>query len=214
MTVSLKLSVPLAKCFSLMSRLPETRYSLLARLSEPADVAAWSDFTEIYEPAVFRYAKSRGLQDADAWEVIQQVYIVVHQKIGEWRSSELPGSFRSWLLRTAHFVCRQVLRDVRKCDRSAGGDSTDERLQQVAVVEQDDESKAWEQWAFCWAAGLVQLEIEAVTWKAFWLTAVEGLSAAEVASHLSIRVGSVYTAKCRTMARIRQLIDELSRSDR
>ena len=196
-----------------MSRLPDTRYSLLARLSEPADAAAWSDFQEIYEPAVFRYAKGRGFQDADAWDVIQHVFIVVHQKIGEWRPSGSAGSFRAWLLRTAHHVCQQVSREIRRYDRSAGGDSADERLEQVAVVEADG-NLAWEQWAFCWAAGLAQREIEPTTWKAFWLTAVEGVSATDAAVQLSVKVGTVYTAKCRTMARIRQLVDELSRSDR
>ena len=88
-----------------------------------------------------------------------------------------------------------------------------EHLHNVAVVEQECDLKAWEHWAFCWAAGLVQKEVEPVTWKAFWLTAVESVSAADVAAHLSIKIGSVYTAKCRTMARIRQLVDELSRSE-
>ena len=197
-----------------MSRLPETRYSLLARLSEPANAMAWSDFQEIYEPAVFRYAKSRGFQDADAWEVIQHVFIVVHQKIGEWQPHGSAGSFRTWLLRTAHHVCQQVSRDTRRCDRSTGGDSADERLNQIAIAVADDESNAWEQWAFCWAAGLAQREIEPVTWQAFWLTAVQGVAATEAASRLSIKVGSVYTARCRTMARIRQLVAELSRSER
>ena len=77
----------------------------------------------------------------------------------------------------------------------------------------DNETNAWEQWAFCWAAGLAQREIEPATWKAFWLTAVEGVAANEAASRLSMKVGSVYTAKCRTMARIRQLVAELSRSE-
>lgn len=196
-----------------MAQLPDTRYSLLARLAEPADAAAWSRFAETYEPAVFRYARSRGLQDADAWEVIQRVLIVVHQRIGEWNPSGSPGSFRSWLMRTAHHVCQQVSREVRRRDRSAGGDSTNERLHDVAIVIDDDESKAWEHWAFCWAAGMVQEEVEPVTWKAFWMTAVEGAAASEVASRLAIKVGSVYTAKCRTLTRIRQLVDELSRSD-
>lgn len=193
--------------------MPDTSYSLIARLSEPADVAAWSDFTEVYEPAVFRYARSRGLQEADAWEVIQKVFIVVHQKIAHWRPNGLSGSFRSWLLRTAHHVCQEVARDVRRCDRSVGGDSVDKRLEQVAAMEEDNDTNSWEQWAFCWAAGLVQLEVEPVTWNAFWLTAVENVPAAEVAKRLSVKVGSVYTAKCRTMSRIRQLVDELSRSE-
>ena len=193
--------------------MPDTSYSLIARLSEPADIAAWSDFTEVYQPAVFRYARSRGLQEADAWEVVQKVFIVVHQKISLWRPNGLSGSFRSWLLRTSHYVSQEVARDVRRCDRSLGGDSVDERLQQVAAMEEDNDNDSWEKWAFCWAAELVQREIEPVTWKAFWLTAVENVAPVEVAQRLSIKVGSVYTAKCRTMARIRQLVDELSRSE-
>jgi hypothetical protein len=49
-----------------MPLLPDTRYSLLARLSDPGDVAAWSEFIEIYEDAIYRYSRSRGLQDSDA----------------------------------------------------------------------------------------------------------------------------------------------------
>jgi hypothetical protein len=37
-----------------MPTLPDTRYSLLARLAEPADLAAWSEFTSNYEEAIFR----------------------------------------------------------------------------------------------------------------------------------------------------------------
>ena len=196
-----------------MSRLPDTCYSLIARLSEPADVAAWSDFTEVYEPAVFRYARSRGLQEADAWEVIQKVFMVVHQKITDWRPSGLPGSFRAWLFRTAHHVCQEVTREIQRNDRSIGGEGIEKHLEQVALADHDNDMNAWEQWAFCWAAGLVQLEVKSVTWDAFWLTAVENLPAADVAQRLSMKIGSVYTAKCRTMARIRQLVDELSRSE-
>ena len=62
-----------------MPSLPDTRYSLLARLVDPDDAAAWSEFTSIYEEAVMRYSRSRGLQDADALEVVQNVLLAVHQ---------------------------------------------------------------------------------------------------------------------------------------
>src|SRR5262245_58211826 len=67
-----------------MSLLPDTRYSLLARLADPADASAWSEFIEIYETAIYRYARSHAIQDADAREVVQQVLIAVHQAIGNW----------------------------------------------------------------------------------------------------------------------------------
>jgi len=43
----------------------ETRASLLLRLRAADDTVAWYDFVCIYEPVIYRIARSRGLQDAD-----------------------------------------------------------------------------------------------------------------------------------------------------
>ena len=82
-----------------MPTLPETRRSLLIRLTEVDPAPAWSTFLEIYEPAIFRFAVSRGLQDADARDVTQQVLIAVHDKIADWNLEPSRGSFRGWLFR-------------------------------------------------------------------------------------------------------------------
>jgi|SRR5579859_5344715 len=189
-----------------MPLLPETRYSLLARLAEPADVAAWSEFTELYESAVFRYSRSRGLQHADAWEVVQQVLLAVHQAMGDWQPTGRKGSFRAWLVETSHRICLQTLRARSKSDRGAGGTSVVERLQTFADEAPDGagEERDWQRWAFCWAAGQVQQEVEPASWEAFRLTAVEGQAADDVAARLGMRVGAVYTARCRVLARIRE----------
>jgi RNA polymerase sigma-70 factor (ECF subfamily) len=197
-----------------MPPLPETRFSLLARLAEPADVDAWSEFLAIYEQAIYRYARSRSLQDADAWEVVQQVLLAVHQKIGEWRPEGRAGSFRCWLLETAHRVCLRALRDVRRPDRSHGKTEIAGHDHFLAEpIDARGRSDDWERWAFCWAAGFVEREVESSTWQAFWLTAVEGASPAEAARRLGVKIGSIYTAKCRVIIRIRELVQTLSRSD-
>src|SRR5215469_14934073 len=43
-----------------------TRASLLARLGDPLDRAAWQQFVELYGSLVYGFARQRGLQDADA----------------------------------------------------------------------------------------------------------------------------------------------------
>ena len=45
---------------------PVTRHSLLVKLRDPADSAAWGEFLAIYEPLVYRLGRLKGLQDADA----------------------------------------------------------------------------------------------------------------------------------------------------
>lgn len=48
---------------------PETRASLIVRLRDVADVAAWDEFVAIYGPLVYRLAIRQGLQAADAEDV-------------------------------------------------------------------------------------------------------------------------------------------------
>ena len=59
--------------------------------------------------------------------------------------------------------------------------------------------------------GRSQREVAPATWRAFWLAAVDGLPPGEIAAQLGMKTGSVYAAKCRVLARIRERIRELSR---
>ena len=57
-----------------MSEPTTTRPSLLIRLRDPMDERAWGEFVEIYGPLVHRLARRRGLQDADAADLVQEVF--------------------------------------------------------------------------------------------------------------------------------------------
>jgi RNA polymerase sigma-70 factor (ECF subfamily) len=200
-----------------MSKFPDTRETLLVRIANPEDHAAWMEFVETYESVVLRYCIGHGLQLSDAREVVQEVWMVVHRKIADWRSSGQVGSFRSWLLKTAHLQCLRSLRVLGKADRACGGTSVLQRLHDVAapagVGSEAEERQEWERWVFRWAAETVRSEVQPATWNAFWLSAVEGWAAERVADELKMRVGTVYTSKCRVMARIRHRAAELSSGD-
>ena len=198
-----------------MTHLPDTRYTLLARLSDAKDASAWTEFTQIYEKAIYRYSRSRGLQDSDAWEVVQQVLLVVHHAAADWQPSGRAGSFRGWLFRTARRACLRRVRELGRVDRALGGSSVVERLHCLAAPDgaRDADELNWRRWAFCWAAGQIEREVEPRTWRAFWLAAVEDLSPAQVADDLGMNVGAIYAAKCRVLARIRRRVQELARSE-
>ncbi len=61
---------------------PETRASLILRLRDAADMAAWDEFTEIYAPVVFRLAQRRGFQSADADDLVHDVAEQLGQSVG------------------------------------------------------------------------------------------------------------------------------------
>jgi RNA polymerase sigma factor (sigma-70 family) len=198
-----------------MAQLPDTRHSLLVRLAEPNDAAAWAEFLETYEGAVLRYCRSRGLQEADARDVVQQVLLAVHDAMKAWKPTGRVGSFRTWLIRTAHNICLKTLRVQARGDRGIGGTSVHEMLNDLSAESEPlaEDDAEWQRWAFYWAANQVEREVLPATWQAFWLAAVDGEPAAEVARRLQMRVGSVYAAKCRVLDRIRGQIQKLSKNE-
>ena len=80
---------------------PETRSSLMLRLREPQDQQAWAEFVSIYEPLVLRVLRHRGLQEADARDVTQQVVLGVTQAVQRWQPDGQQASFRRWLFSIA-----------------------------------------------------------------------------------------------------------------
>ncbi len=56
---------------------------------------------------------------------------------------------------------------------------------------------------------LMQSDFEETTWRAFWLTAVEGQTAPLAAQQIGISTAAVYMAKSRVLRRLREELDGL-----
>lgn len=80
-----------------MPEFPNTSHSLIARVKDQGDGAAWAEFLGIYQPVVFRMARRRGLQVADAQDVMQQVFLSISKSIDGWVPGDLQPPFRAWL---------------------------------------------------------------------------------------------------------------------
>ena len=78
-----------------MSNWPETQQSLILRVKNSEDAAAWSAFMTIYRPVVFRMARSRGLQDADADDLTQQVFASISHAVERWEPNERRATLSS-----------------------------------------------------------------------------------------------------------------------
>src|SRR4029079_7083426 len=99
---------------------PSTRVSLLLRLRDSQDHAAWLDFVALYEPVIYRLRRASGRQDADAREVMQELLLTVSRSIDRWDPAKERGSFRGWLRRVARNL---VINWLRQSNRQppAGG---------------------------------------------------------------------------------------------
>jgi len=189
-----------------MSSDPQTRASLLLRLKSEADDQAWHEFLEIYQPLIYRLARSRGLQPADAEDVTQQALIAVSKAIGQWEPTGRAGSFRAWLFTIARNLATNYTARARML--AVGGTTFAELLQQQPAHDANREwvEREYQAELFRWAARKVREEVEAATWEAFWRTTVDRQRVADVAAALSMSVGSVYAARSRVMARLKRRV--------
>jgi RNA polymerase sigma-70 factor (ECF subfamily) len=79
----------------------ETRTSLLRRVRNPNDAASWAEFVAIYEPLLLSYIRKRGLNDHDAQDVVQTVFITLLRKLPKFELDHSRGRFRTWLWQVA-----------------------------------------------------------------------------------------------------------------
>jgi RNA polymerase sigma-70 factor (ECF subfamily) len=193
-----------------MDRLPDTRESLIIRLGDPADEIAWREFLEIYRPVIYRTVLSRGLQEADADDVVQQILMAIVGAVGRWERSGHAGSFRAWLFTiTRNLLINYV---ARRRQQGVGGTSFAEWIEQEPdddVASHQQVEREYRAEVFRWAAAQVKSEFQVTTWEAFWRTAVGGEPIAEVARSLGLSVGSVYAARSRVMARLKQKVSQV-----
>ncbi len=189
---------------------PPTSQTLIARVQQREE-GAWSRFIEVYGPAIQAFLRAKGLQDADLHDVSQEVLRGVAKGIVDWMKDERRATFRTWLFT----ITRRRLTDFwrrRQRHPPATGDSDVQR--QLEAVEDyrtdiDIWHLEWERRLFHYAAQQVEHDVDRSTWRAFWLTAVDGRSPTEVARELDIRVGSVYVARSRVMNRLRDELRKL-----
>jgi RNA polymerase sigma-70 factor (ECF subfamily) len=143
---------------------------------------------------------------------MQEVLRSVAAHAGKLEYNPARGSFRGWLYTITRNKIYTFLERRRHREQATGDSTTREALQNTP--NQDSELEAnWEQeyqrQLASRAMDRVRSEFQANTWQAFWLTAVEGVSAQEAGRQLNLSPGAVYVAKSRVLARLREEVQRL-----
>jgi RNA polymerase sigma factor (sigma-70 family) len=198
-----------------MNAPPLTRVSLLLRLRDPQDTAAWKEFVLLYASVIYGFARKRGLQDADAADLMQEVFRSVASAVGRLDYDPTKGTFRGWLFSITRNKIYNFLESQARHPRGTGDSTAHLRLEEQPG--QDEDRDEWDQEyarkAFAWAAERIKGDFHPATWEAFWKTAVDGQNAKDVGQSLGLSAGAVYVAKSRVLARLRHEIDRLSVED-
>jgi RNA polymerase sigma-70 factor (ECF subfamily) len=191
------------------SRVPSapgsTSTSLLQRL-RAQEPAAWERLCQLYGPLVYRWARSSGLQDTDAADVVQEVFRAVAGRLDHFHRDCPTDSFRGWLWGITKNKLRDHFRARAGNPIGAGGTDAQQQLLEVPETPPDSTSDSLSPDAVLVhrALALIQVEFEERTWKAFWRSAVDGQAAADIAKELGMTPRAVRQAKYRVLRRLRQ----------
>ncbi len=192
-----------------------TRRTLLERLvrSGSQNRAAWSEFVERYGRRIFGWCLRWGLQEADALDISQIVLLKLAQRMKDFTYD--PGrSFRSWLKTITRNAWQDFVDSPRTAAMARGGDIARERLESIAA--HDDLTHKLEELydleLLDTAMQRVRLRAAPRTWRAFSLTAVEGMPAPEVAARLGMKIARVYAARSTIQQRLQEECRKLENS--
>lgn len=182
-----------------------THPSLLSRVRDPSDSAAWREFDQRYRDLILRYCRARGLQEADAEDVRQVVMFNLSKTLRTFEYSPSRGRFRDYLGRTVRHSVAQWSARPNRGDIALGSSM-------LAGVCAEDEAGAdalWEQeWVnhhYSRAMRTIRETFEPQSVEAFdRILAGEGVE--EVAASFGSSVQAVHKIKQRIRDRLKQLI--------
>ncbi|MDA1231665.1 MAG: sigma-70 family RNA polymerase sigma factor [Planctomycetota bacterium] len=182
---------------------PRTDKSLLKHLRETSDKNAWRLFVDLYSPLVFGFCRRSNLDESDAGDVTQNVFMQVMKSITSFEYDSTKGTFRGWLgLITNREIVRHFDRASRQPEFSG--------LKDVPGAVSAEWTDAFNLRVITIAMQRIQPEFDSDSWTAFELTWRQQKPSNDVAKLLKKPVPWVYKARFRILQRLEYEVQSLA----
>jgi RNA polymerase sigma factor (sigma-70 family) len=195
-----------------------TRLSLLSRVRDPGNAAAWREFEERYRPLLLRFCLNRGVQIADAEDVVQLVLAAMARVLPTFEYDAQRGRFRSYLFRcTANAIVRVRARPTRGPTALVMDEVTLDGLAQDGAEPSDPQAER--QWEREWVAHHYRLALAAVSEQCdersirVFERCLSGSSPEAIANEFSMSVDAVYKVRQRVRQRMQEQIAQQVREE-
>ena len=183
-----------------------TRGSLLARIKDRDDREAWQEFHTLYAPLLYRYARRRGLSQADAEETRDQCLEVIARKMPAFEYDKEKGGFKNWL----HRIVDNKVVDLLRKRRERIVDSGDIRkLRDPEPSPQEVWEQQWRNEHLKYCVEKARTRVSDRNFQVFHLLVLDGYTVEEVCAQLGLNPNQVYKAKARVLKHVAQMMAEL-----
>ncbi|MFN9079247.1 MAG: RNA polymerase sigma factor [Planctomyces sp.] len=179
--------------------LMDTSAGLIGRV-QAGDDASWQAFCGRCQAVLADWCRWNRVREPDAEDVSQEAMLVVVSKSAGFRHSGR-GSLRAWLRAIAWRCWCEAISKADRGDLSELAARYRQATSEIAAIEQEYE-RLTQVDILERAMAVVRTKVQPRTWEAFWQTAMEGGTGADVGARLDMSADCVHSAR----ARVQRLI--------
>lgn len=148
----------------------------------------------LYAPLVLYWCQRHGLQQADAEDVLQEVFRAVAARVGCFHRQK-SGAFRGWLRAITRHKILDLYRRRQRSGEAICGFDADHHPDEESLGDEEREQASEDRILYARVIELARSEFEKRTWTAFYRVVVEEEPPADVAAALGMTLNAVYLAK-------------------
>ena len=184
-----------------------TRSSVIRAVANTENEAAWQRFFDLYAGFVFSIARSKGLNDTDADDIVQMVFVDLMRNLLSFKYDREKGRFRSYLAALVKWRVIDRLKAVRRDAELKAG-----FMEEVKETGQGDEEFADREWkavAMDHALRRIKSSVRPEHYAAFVASTVEGQDTETVMKLYNLSRDNLYQIRKRLSERLRKVMSEV-----
>jgi len=180
-----------------------TRSSVLRAVANTENEAAWRRLFDLYAGFVFSIARSKGLNDADADEIVQVVFTDLARNLPTFQYDRAKGRFRSYLAGLVHWRVTDRLK-AGKRDMELKALFEEEAKATGAANDAGFEENEWQAAALEEALRRIKPDVRPEHYAAFIASTVEGQDTETVMRLYGLSRDNLYQIRKRLTERLRE----------
>lgn len=181
-----------------------TRSSVLRAVANVENEAAWARLFDLYAGFVFSIARSKGLKEEDADDIVQVVFADLARNLPTFEYDRAKGRFRSYLIGLVHWRVKDKLRLALR----------DKELKEAYITEAADMSpddkafaeREWQAAALEEALRRLKPDVRPEHYAAFYASAVEGQDTETVLRLYNLSRDNLYQIRKRLTAKLQETV--------
>ncbi len=197
-------------------RKDKTPTSLWNRVLD-GESAAWEKLVDVWTPCVYEFCRRKGIQEADAGDVVQQVMIRVFRFRKNFSNREDGHRLKAWLLMIIGQTIADYYRQFAGKNQARGGSDMVDQMANLAETLASDSAvnSLGDEHFFnpgIWMArtlDVIRAEVTEETWQIFKMFKIEDRTAKEVGEHFGLKQTTVRQRVFTVTQRIKREADGL-----